>query len=284
MTKALQRGVLSRQECFTTAVDKLHFEEDAAEFDAAIQYLDELSVLLHYPNILPGVIFADPQVLLDKVTDLVIAQMSIASMSKAGNDHWRKFYKFALVTVEFLSQDDFSKHYVPELFEAKHLVHLFKKLLIFATFSDTQLFVPALLRELGLKDVDKHRVVSNPALALQFPDGGPRKGIFCSLLCWLVSPENEYLAPWSILVDEIKSPFCLYRNCIQFEVSDCPAIVTLIDTYTHFEVHVDVSVECADDLCLCIFPDVRNAIFKGCLLYTSPSPRDQRGSRMPSSA
>ena len=26
------------------------------------------------------------------------------------------------------------------------------------------------------------------------------------------------------------------------------------------------------------------ALFKGCLLYTSPSPRDQRGSRMPSSA
>ena len=27
-----------------------------------------------------------------------------------------------------------------------------------------------------------------------------------------------------------------------------------------------------------------NTIVKGCLLYTSPSPRDQRGSRMPSSA
>ena len=26
------------------------------------------------------------------------------------------------------------------------------------------------------------------------------------------------------------------------------------------------------------------ALFKDCLLYTSPSPRDQRGSRMPSSA
>ena len=25
-------------------------------------------------------------------------------------------------------------------------------------------------------------------------------------------------------------------------------------------------------------------VYKGCLLYTSPSPRDQRGSRMPSSA
>ena len=27
-----------------------------------------------------------------------------------------------------------------------------------------------------------------------------------------------------------------------------------------------------------------NDIYQGCLLYTSPSPRDQRGSRMPSSA
>ena len=31
MTKALQRGVLSREECFTTAMDKLHFEDDEAD-------------------------------------------------------------------------------------------------------------------------------------------------------------------------------------------------------------------------------------------------------------
>ena len=30
--------------------------------------------------------------------------------------------------------------------------------------------------------------------------------------------------------------------------------------------------------------DVENIILTFCLLYTSPSPRDQRGSRMPSSA
>ena len=29
---------------------------------------------------------------------------------------------------------------------------------------------------------------------------------------------------------------------------------------------------------------LRDSAGKGCLLYTSPSPRDQRGSRMPSSA
>ena len=106
MTQALQRGVLSRQECFTAAIDKLHFEEDAAEFEAAIHYLDELSVLFHYPSILPDVIFADPQVLLDKVTELVLAFFQI-SKATAKSDSWRRFYEFALVSLDFLSQKDF---------------------------------------------------------------------------------------------------------------------------------------------------------------------------------
>ena len=41
-------------------------------------------------------------------------------------------------------------------------------------------------------------------------------------------------------------------------------------------IHTRVSV---DDL-----NGLRLHVFNGCLLYTSPSPRDQRGSRMPSSA
>ena len=129
-------------------MNKLHFEEDAAEFDAAIHYLDDLSILLHYPNILPRVVFADPQVLLDKVTELVLTsfKMSIISKCKALSNDWCMFFEYALVTVKFLSQDEFSKHYVPGLFEVEDLIQLFKKLLIFATFKDTQLFVPALLR------------------------------------------------------------------------------------------------------------------------------------------
>ena len=36
--------------------------------------------------------------------------------------------------------------------------------------------------------------------------------------------------------------------------------------------------------CLKGFSDAPSVLFVTCLLYTSPSPRDQRGSRMPSSA
>ena len=161
MTKALQRGVLSRQECFTAAVDKFHFKGDAAEFDAAIHYLHELSVLLHYPNILSGVVFADPQVILDKVTELVLTQVSIAS--RAWSNDWHNFYKYDLVTVKFLSQDEFSKHYVSGLFEVEDLIQLFKKPLIFATFIDNQLFVPV-LRNLDKEDVDKYCIPSSSSV------------------------------------------------------------------------------------------------------------------------
>ena len=115
MTGRLHRGVVSREECFTTAMNKLHFEDDAAEFDAAIDYLHNLSVLFYYQDILPEVVFADPQVIYDKVSELVLAHYRITTnpQARALTDDWRKFYKFALVTADFLSQPEFSKHYVP---------------------------------------------------------------------------------------------------------------------------------------------------------------------------
>ena len=265
MTQALERGVLSKEDCITAAIEKLHFEEDAV--DAALQYLDQVSAILYYPKILPNVVFADPQVLLDKVSELVFKSAEIEKLSKerALTGDWMKFHEFGLVTIKFLSREVFSKHYVPGLFEVDDLVLLFKKLLIFATFSKSEYFVPALLRHLDSKAVDDHRVISIPCVVLQFPGGGPRQGIFCALLCWLVSPENDSPAPWSISVDEVGSPVCLYRNCIQFDVPESLSTVTLIDTYTHFEVHVDIPLDDADaeDLCPEEFPVIRKAIDKG---------------------
>ena len=254
MTQALKRGVLSKEDCITAAIEKLHFEEDAV--DAALQYLDQVSAILYYPKILPNVVFADPQVLLDKVSELVFKSAEIEKLSKeqALTGDWIKFHEFGLVTINFLLREVFSKHYVPGLFEVDDLVLLFKKLLIFATFSKSEYFVPALLRHLDSKAVDDHRVSSIPCLVLQFPGGGPRQGIFCALLCWFVSPENDSPALWSISVDEVGSPVCLYRNCVQFDIPDSLSTVTLIDTYTHFEVHADIPEE---------FPVIRKAVDKG---------------------
>ena len=263
MTQALKRGVLSKDDVIAAAVEKLHFEEDAV--DAALEYLDQLSVLSYYPQILPNIVFADPQVLLDKLSELVFksAEMEKLSSEQALGGEWVKFRESALVTIDFLSKDDFNQHYVDGLFEVKDLVKLFRKLLLFASYPDHDLFVPALLRHLSPKDVDEHRVSSIPSLVVQFPDGGPRQGIFCALICWLVSPENDSPAPWTVSVDDVGTPICLYRNCIQFDFPKSAAIVTFIDAYSHFEVHVSIPPERIDSLCPKVIPKIRKAVFQG---------------------
>jgi hypothetical protein len=202
---------------------------------------------------------------LDKISELVFKSVEMEKLSKeqALTGDWIKFHDFGLVTIKFLSKDDFNTHYVPGLFEVGDLTLLFKKLLVFATFSESEYFVPALLRHLDSKAVDDHRVRGIPSLVLLFPGGGPRQGIFCALLCWLVSPENDSPAPWSISVHDDDSPLCLYRNCVQFDVPELVATVTLIDTYTHFEVHINIEPEDADDLCPEELPVIRKAVEKG---------------------
>ena len=262
---AQTQGVLSKKECLAAAKDKLFFEEDS--FNAAIEYLDKLSVLFHYPDILPDLVFADPQLLLNKLTELVVKAYEIEKQPKAAK--WKYFHDFARVDVKFLSQKEFSTHYVQNIFEPQHLVHLFKKLFIFASINETELFVPCLLQSLDDDDkVDEYRVQpydSSPIspLVIQFPEGCPRKGVFCSLICFLTSQQNSP-SPWSILREQgVSSPACLYRNCIQFKVYGCPGTVTLIDAYTHFEVHVKVKPSTLDKICQHLCQGIFNTILTG---------------------
>ena len=111
-----------------------------------------------------------------------------------------------------------------------------------ADFVEGKLFMPALLPVLEEGEVQKYRVSADSpaaALALDFPLGGPRLGTFCTLACFLVSHNNQSPCPWKIvLLPHSNTPACLYRNSIRFSIPDFPGHVTLIDTFTHFEVHV----------------------------------------------
>ena len=146
---------MSVEECLEVA-RKLHFDEHT--LDAALQFLDEnMSAVFYFPEILEGVVFTDPQVLLDKVTELVETVYCLRNKDSSFGlidasfqilkDHGR-------FSLEFLSNDRFQKHYVPGLFTPKELVKLFSKLLIIAEFSGSEYFMPALLPVLEDEKVD----------------------------------------------------------------------------------------------------------------------------------
>ena len=276
ITLRLKRGILSRNECLEVA-HRLHLDESA--LDAALIYLDELSLVFYYPEILPEVVFTDPQVLLDKISELVKAHHDKLTILCSGED-WQKFFCHALVTVEFLQQATFKKHYVSGLFEPEQLAMLYRKLLIFADFSKGKFFVPSLLRMLSAKEVSARRLPFDclvAPLVLHFPDGPPRRGIFCALISFLTSPENHFPCPWKLkMPDRSVTPDCLYRNCIQFMIpdADTPCSVTVVDTLLQFEVHVNISEQPESDFC----STIKRAIYAGLqkanltLGYTNSTP------------
>ena len=107
ITGILERDLLTKNECLQIG-SKLHFDEST--LDAALIHLDELSLICYYPENLPEFVFTNPQVLLDKITELVKVHLDLMQdttfciSSKIG-DMWQKFCHHALITVDFLSQE-----------------------------------------------------------------------------------------------------------------------------------------------------------------------------------
>ena len=262
MAETLKRDVLTKEECFLVAKQKLHFDEDS--FDAALEYLDQLNVIFYFPEILPNVIFANTQVLLDKVTELVLAMHKLRHnlLDEPFTQIWQRFNDHALVSEDFLAC--FSKHYVPRHFTQNELVELFNKLLIFAKLNETEFFMPALLPMLTKEEVDKYRVdkLSTAApVVIMFSGDVPCLGVFCASVVFLLSFKNCHPCQWELKMTDSSTPSCLYRNCVEFKIPDHPGTVIFIDAFKHFEIHVRLP-ENVPNIEKTICPFVRSAIFE----------------------
>ena len=101
--------------------------------------------------------------IIDKVSELVFKLAEIEELYKscALSGEWKDFHEWGLVTVKFLSEE-LTSHFASGLFKYM-ILSRFLEAAYFSTFNSTQLFIPALLRNMSNKDVDKHRVSSIPS-------------------------------------------------------------------------------------------------------------------------
>ena len=284
LTKGLGRLVMSHKECWRVA-QSLGLEKDT--FNAALDFFHNWSLMFYFRDILPEVVFIDPQVLLDKVSELVVFMFELRepedeettspemptkskppksdidkpeptstitdspTPEKAGESTsqtadesllppgWQEFEKFGHVTKAFLEHEQFSSHYHRGIFSCEDLIHLLEELLVFAKLEreegpDTWL-MPSVLRQVTEEKVKEVCVSAGP-LAVDFPDGGPQNGIFCSLMAHVLSPQHPHPHPWKLCLSS-NQPTCLYRDCIEFHVPDFGS-VTLVDRFQYFEAHV----------------------------------------------
>ena len=287
LAKGLGRQVMSREECWRVA-QSLGLEEDS--FNEALDFFHNWSLMFYFRDILPEVVFIDPQVILDKVSELVVfmfelrepeeedknktwPEMRVKKDSRKRSDEqaqtsrdetlkepapkkprlsmtletppftlprgWQQFEKFGHVTKAFLEDKRFSSHYHRGIFSCEDLIHLLEELLVFAKLESEEgpetWLMPSVLRQVAEEKV-KDVCVSAGPLVVDFPDGGPQNGIFCSLMAHVLSPQHPHPHPWKLCLSS-NLPKCLYRDCIQFHVPDFGS-VTLVDRFQYFEAHV----------------------------------------------
>ena len=236
VSKGLGKKVLSREQCGKVA-ESMKIDDDSCE--EALNFFNGLNMLFYFPDILAELVFVEPQIVLDKVTELVEESYRMSQGKKEGkldpkSGEWVRFREYGEVTEKFLSK--FNSHYEAPLFTPKEMVTLLKGLLVFADLSKGVYFMPCLLQVVSSEVVTGYRFSGEGALALHFSDSGPLMGMFCCTVAYLLSPEN---AQWEVVKNEAGTPICLNRNVIQFTVPKVAGTVSLIDHFTHFEIHID---------------------------------------------
>ena len=255
LAKYQRKAILSIDECLKEAT-AYHFTRES--LDDVLQYLHSLKLIMYYKDILPDVVFIDAQVLLDKITELV--EYSIELRTKPSSQgvaagSLEKFKTCGIVTTEILSQ--FTSGYVPGLFEEKHLILIFKKLLIVAEIGKGKFLMPCLLEE------EKVQILFNsvvPALLFYFGENGPKLGVYCFLLASLITD-----AKWKLLTEN-GTPVQLSRNRVRFVVpGNNPGCITITDSFsTFFHVSIEfpdtVTREKATEMCEKVCPTIRETI------------------------
>ena len=236
VSEGLGKKVLSREQCGRVAESMIIDYESCEE---ALNFFNRLNMLFYFPDILEDLVFIDPQIVLDKVTELVVESYRMSQGKKDQplcpiQGDRLKFRDYGYVTEKFLSE--FDSHYEAPLFTPKELVTLLKGLMVFADLSEDVYFMPCLLQVVSSEVVEDYRVSQEKALAVHFPDSGPLMGMFCCTVAYLLSPENAH---WEVVKNEAGTPICLKRNVIQFTIPKVAGTVSLIDHFTHFEIHID---------------------------------------------
>ena len=257
------KRILHWKECLQVA-RLLHLSKK--DLNAALDHLASFGVIHYYPHLLPNIVFVDPQILLNKISELVKYHYKLRHdpepQTTIGGE-WRKFTNEGCITLKLLRQ--FPEHYTDFFTEADFLNIMKDRLIVTHLIGKDDYFMPCLLKTLEAQEINEYQVsVSGVVpLAIHFSCKLVPHGMFCSLVAFLQSSQNS--SPWSLFPhpENTTEPQCLTRNCIKFQLPEgAPGSLTLIDTFSHFEVYVNTRHDICVHLCPSIWQTLADGIQK----------------------
>ena len=248
----------------------------------ALNYFHQHNIFLYFPDVLPDLIFTDPQAPLDFVNMVVAFSYKVIEGGFKGLPvEYAISLKNGIITEEMLLHDSLSQCFVPGIYQPQHAIELFTHLGVIAPMheketnhkksqikqqnqdseqptpkpSSNQMYLmPCLLQDLELAAIKRLLPRSSVAVfVVRFSNDCVPNGTFVGSLSRLLSAHG-----WMICHKEDGTPQCLAHNIVMLHDPKLPATITYVNATRHIELHV-MCIN-ADDF-PSIFPQIRNTIF-----------------------
>ena len=250
MMVQLNRQVLSLQECQFIG-SKLGF--DTPSLKACLDYLRQLHIVSFY-DVLPNVVFASCQVVLDKITELVVYSLELKEGEKVSTGADRKFSQQGILSLEILQSKACSKHY-NKYFTLEGLLEILKSLFIVTEVGPGEYLMPCVLE---VRDTFPSALTPKGSVRssflLHFSKKSPMLGIYCCTISYLLTK-----ADWKLLTKD-GEVVQVARNSISFELPGPTAgkLAFLDPLSSYLEVVVELPRIVACKQSSTLFPQIRD--------------------------
>ena len=244
-------GLLTLAECEEQA-KMLNMEGNA--FQDSLNNLVKHNIVLYYPEVLPNIVFCDPQVVLAKVNEIVQYQHKLRDNpdeNVAAYGYLLRFRDYGLVSMDLLNVLLSNCH--NDLFTSRDLLKLLHSVKAISMFENGEYLMPTLLPHLDSDKIHLYLHKTTP-LVIKPTQGCIPSGLFCCFVAHLVS-----LGHWKVCIEGQK-PLCLYRNCITFVTNSTSEIVTIVNRSSYIQIHVkEPSMEVCKVIEECVHSCISNA-------------------------
>ena len=281
--------VLSLEECLQVGA-RLKMGREMVQ--AALIYFHRHNVFLYFRQILPNLVFLDPQVPLDFVNAIV--RFSYKAKSGAIGSLTAQQIRFCsegILTEELLQHECLSTSFIPDLYEPRHALNLFQHIFTVAPLSEdssaatdsrqpltaritepakktatapgkapqvgkTEYLMMCLLPDKALNEICKC-LPSSPQISpllVRFSNDCAPNGSFSNTVSCLISSFK-----WKIAHTRQRKAECLAHNIVTLQPQTAPVKVTLVNSTSYFEIHVNAGS--TDDTPLEEYSEIRSTIF-----------------------
>jgi GTPase SAR1 family protein len=236
--------ILTYDECFTFAQGC--GISDREELSKALFFIHTRLGLVRYFNVkeLNKRVIIDPQILFDKITDLIVKTFVF---DNADVNEVEKFQNQGIFSVKTMERICRKRHRSESQLPFKWLLELLSHLRIAAVFKDKdgtfKCFFPAVLcyapaqQRTPLEDSDS---AQHNSLLVAFEGGFCPRGIPSALITYLISNEMDSEFVWDLF------PYRVFKNQVCFSIEGCSDIIIKIHS-THLQLYVDPEAEINDE-------------------------------------